>query len=92
MPIKLDSADSTVPPGSYVNLSQLWRIAALKSNRIAHARNWTVQRDLHHGRPPRQAWNRGRNPIPRDAGFPRSGGGPLCLSLVENLNLVPLSR
>jgi hypothetical protein len=42
------------------------------------------------GRPPRQARNRGWKSTPRDAGFPRSGGGPLCLSLVENLNLVPL--
>ena len=36
------------PPGSYVSPPQLWRIAALKYTRIAHARDWTVQRNLHH--------------------------------------------
>jgi hypothetical protein len=38
----------TVSPGSYVSPPQLWRIAAFKCNRIAHARDWTVQRKLHH--------------------------------------------
>jgi hypothetical protein len=38
------------------------------------------------------AWNRGWKPTARDAGFPQPGGGLLCLSLVENPNLVPLSR
>jgi len=35
------------PPGSYVSLPQFLRVA-LKCNRIAHARDWTVHRDLHH--------------------------------------------
>lgn len=42
------TSSNTVPPGSYVSLRQFWRIAALESNRLAHARIWTVQRDLYH--------------------------------------------
>jgi hypothetical protein len=35
------------PAGSYFSLPQIWRISALKCRRIAHARDCTVQRDLH---------------------------------------------